>query len=167
MKNLIPLIVSTACVSAAGLGLVPGAAAAQTARDLVGTWAWVSVETTGADGAKSQPFGPSPAGLVVFDNNGRFAWLIARPGRAKFAANSREKGTVEENQSTVQGSLAFTGSYTLSGQTLIFRIEASTYPNAEGAEQKRSITVTGDELKWTNAATSTGAAGQAVLKRVN
>lgn len=164
MKKLFTSV--AASLVAAGLGLVPAGAAAQTTKDLVGTWAWVSVETTGADGVKSQPFGPSPAGLIIFDGNGRFAWLIARPGRAKFAANSREKGTPEENQSTVQGSLAFAGSYEVSGQTLIFKISASTYPNAEGAEQKRSITVTEDELRWSNPATSTGAAGQAVLKRV-
>lgn len=167
MRNLVPLLVVAASLSTTGLCLRPGDAAGQTTKDLIGTWAWVSVETTSADGKKSQPFGPSPAGLVVFHDNGRFAWLIAKPGRAKFAANSRELGTLDENQNTVRGSLAFTGSYVLSGEVLIFRIEASTYPNAEGAEQKRSITLTRDELRWTNPATSTGAAGQAVLRRVD
>ncbi len=167
MRNLVPLLVVAASQIATGLCVGPGDVAAQTAKDLIGTWAWVSVETSSADGKKSQPFGPSPSGLVVFHDNGRFAWLIARPGRAKFAANSREQGTVDENQIAVRGSLAFTGSYALSGQTLIFKIEASTYPNAEGAEQRRSITLTRDELRWTNPATSTGAAGQAVLRRVD
>jgi len=166
MKGLAPLIVVAASLSLAGVGLLPGTAAARAAKDLAGTWAWVSVETTRADGTKSQPFGPAPAGLVMFDDNGRFTWLISRPGRAKFAVNNREKGTAEENQSTVQGSLAFAGTYSVEGETLVFRVEASTYPNAEGAEQKRSFTATATELRWSNPATSSGAAGQAVLKRV-
>jgi hypothetical protein len=31
------------------------------------------------------------------------------------------------------------GTYTVSGIVLIFKVEASTYPNAEGTEQKRTI----------------------------
>jgi hypothetical protein len=166
MNLFFSLIVAVASMPMVGIGLGAGNAVAQTAEDLVGTWAWVSVETIGADGTKSQPFGPNPAGLVIFDGSGKFAWLISQPNRAKFAANNREEGTAEENKNTVHGSLAFAGSYAVKGDTLIFRIEASTYPNAEGAEQKRSITLTADRLMWSNPATSRGAAGKAVLKRV-
>jgi hypothetical protein len=166
MKLFVSLLVAAVLMPAVKLGLGTSNAAAQTAEHLVGAWAWVSVETTGVDGTKSHPFGPNPGGLVIFDGSGRFAWLISQSGRTKFAANNREMGTAEENKSTVHGSLAFTGSYVVKGDTLIFRIDASTYPNTEGAEQKRSITVTADELMWSNPATSRGAAGKAVLKRV-
>src|SRR5947207_3177671 len=69
------------------------AAHAQMAKDLAGTWTWVAVETTRADGQKVQPFGPTPKGHVVFDGNGGFAYLLTRPGRLKFTGNSREEGT--------------------------------------------------------------------------
>lgn len=39
-----------------------------------------------------------------------------------------------------QGSLRMSGSYTGSGNVLTFKVEASTYPNSEGTEQKRTIT---------------------------
>ena len=39
-------------------------------------------------------------------------------------------------------------------------------PNAEGVDQKRSITLTGDELKYTNQITTTGNRAEAVWKRV-
>lgn len=166
MKNFLPLMAVAMSMPVLGIGLPSRDAVGQTVSNIVGTWAWVSVDTTASDGKKSQPFGPNPAGLLVFDSNGRFAWLIARPGRAKFAAGNRDKGTPEENQATVQGSLAFSGTYSLTNSSLSFKIEASTFPNAEGTEQKRSITLTADELTWSNPATSTGAAGRAVLKRV-
>jgi lipocalin-like protein len=52
-------------------------------------------------------------GFVIFDSNDRFSYLLARPGRAKFAANSRDKGTPEENKATVEGSLAYSGTYSV------------------------------------------------------
>ena len=74
--------------------------------------------------------------------------------------------TPEENKATVQGSLAYTGTYSVSDKTLTLSIEASTYPNAEGAQQKRTITLTGDEMKWENPVTTTGGTAVAVFKRV-
>ena len=135
--------------------------------DLFGTWAWVSVDNTTPDGAKTQPFGPNPGGYLTFDRDGRFFWLITRPGRAKFASGRRDQGTVEENKATVQGSLAYCGTYLVSNDTLLLKIEASTYPNEEGAEQKRIFTLSGDELSWRNPIVSTGASGVAKLRRVH
>jgi len=148
-----------------GVALPARDAAGQTAKDLVGTWTWVSLHIT-RDGIQSQPMGPTPKGFIVFDSNGRFAYLLSRPGRAKFAANNREQGTPEENKATVEGSLGYSGTYSVSGKTLIFNIEASTYPNAEGTEQKRSFTLTGDELTYINPAPTAGGTAVAVLKRV-
>jgi Lipocalin-like domain len=150
------------------LALPTGGAVGQTAKDLVGTWSWVSVDLTRPDGTKYQPFSANPKGYVIFDSNGRFAYLLSRPGRPKFAANNRDEGTPEENKATVQQTLAYSGTYEVSDKTLIFHVEASTYPNAEGVDQKRSITVTGDELRWTNPAPTVAGGGtaQTVLRRV-
>ena len=89
-----------------------------------------------------------PGGYLTFGTDGRFFWLITRPGRAKFASGRRDQGTPDENRATVQGSLAYCGTYAVGNDTLIMRIEASTYPNEEGAEQKRAFTLNGDQLTW-------------------
>ncbi len=141
--------------------------AAHTAEGLVGTWEWISVENTTPDGATTQPFGPKPGGYLMFDKNGRFVWLITRPGRAKFASGKRDQGTPDENKATVQGSLAYCGTYAISGDTLILKIEAGTYPNEEGAQQRRTFALSGDELSWKNPAVSTGASGMARLRRTH
>lgn len=150
------------------LSIGAGPALAQTAKDLVGTWVPTSISNTRPDGTKIQPYGPNPKGVLMFDSNGRFSFLLSRPERPKFAANNRTQGTPEENKTTVAGSIAYTGTYgvTDGGKTLIFQIEASTYPNAEGAQQKRSFTITGDELKYTNQMTTTGNQAETVWKRV-
>jgi len=141
-------------------------ALADTARDLTGTWTWVSIEGTRPDGTKYQPFGPTPKGFVVFDGNGRFAFLLTSSGRPKFATNNREQGTPDEYKAAMQGSIAYSGTYSINDKTLIFNIEASTYPNAEGIQQKRTIALTDDELKYYNPSPTMGGTAETVLKRV-
>jgi hypothetical protein len=152
---------------ALGLAMSTIDTAAQDGKALVGTWEWVSVHNTAADGSRTQPFGPKPGGYLTFGADGRFFWLITRPGRTKFASGRRNQGTPDENKATVQGSLAYCGTYVVSNETLIMRIEASTYPNEEGAEQKRAFTLNGGQLTWRNPTVSTGASGVAALRRLH
>ena len=61
----------------------------------------------------------------------------------------------------------FAWSVNESDKTIITRIEASTFPNQEGQDQKRIITsVTADELRYVNPATTTGDKAETVWKRV-
>lgn len=63
-----------------------------------------------------------------------------------------------------QGSLGMSGTYTVSGNVLTFKVEASTYPNSEGTEQKRTIThFRGDELRYSNQAPTNPGGGTAVI----
>jgi len=148
------------------VALPAGDALGQTTKDFIGTWEWVSVVNIRPDGTKVQLYGPNPKGVVIFDNSGRFFFLRSRPGRPKFASNNRNDGTPEENKAAVQGSLAYFGTYSVSDKTLIFKIEASTYPNAEGTEQKRMITLTGDQLRYTNPTPTVDGTVEAILKRI-
>jgi len=127
-----------------------------------GSWTLVELYNE-QDGKKTEPFGPNPRGSMLLTPNGRFSMIIMRTSLPKFAANVRTKGTVEENQAVVQGSVAAFGAYTVTGdkeQVLNLHIEGSTYPNWDGQDQKRPITVTGDELKVINNAPSIGGSGK-------
>jgi len=55
--------------------------------------------------------------------------------------------------------LAFIGTYSVSeaDHVLTLHVEASTFPNWIGADQKRSFTLAGDEMKWTNRTPAIGA----------
>ena len=45
------------------------------------------------------------------------------------------------------------------------KVDHSTYANWNGAEQTRTLVVTGDEMKWTNPAGSAGGVAELVFKR--
>ena len=94
--------------------------------------------------------------------------LVLGDARPKFASNNRLEGTPEENTAAVRGSIAYFGTYSVSeaDHTLDFHIEKSTFPNWDGATQKRSVTVTGDEMKYTNTAASAGGKAELFWKRV-
>jgi len=133
---------------------------------LVGAWTYVAVDIVRADGSRVPMFGPDPQGIAIFDGNGRYALMTSRSGLPKFASNNRAEGTPEENKAVVQGSISHFGKYTVNeaDKTITFHIEASTFPNWNASDQKRPFAVSGDELKWTSAASSGGVA-EVVLKR--
>ena len=106
---------------------------------------------------------------MMLTPNGRFSVIMMNATLPKFAANNRAKGTAEENQAVVQGSLAWFGSYKIVSakeNMVIFNIEGSTYPNWTGEEQKLVMTVTGDEMKVINPAAAVGGKGYPTWRRV-
>jgi hypothetical protein len=107
---------------------------AQTAQDLVGSWKLVAIGSE-------------------------------QPGRDA-ASNSRASGTSEENRAVVQGSIALFGTYSVedAGKTLVMRIENGTFPNWAGVEQRRAMTLSGDEFTYTTPG-SGGVAAVVKLRR--
>ena len=169
MNRLSQLTLTTMALMFLGVALPSGDAVGQEKMlkdQIVGTWTYVAVDTVSPDGSRVPMYGPNPQGLASFDGNGRYILLTARPGLPKFASNNRMEGTPEEYKAVVQGSNAHFGRYTVNeaDKTITFHIENSTFPNWNGAEQKRPLTITGDELKWTTAGSSGGLA-EVVLKR--
>jgi hypothetical protein len=122
------------------------------AQQIQGSWTLVSCVNE-KDGQKFDVFGPNPKGLFVLTSDGRVSHILMRASLPKFASNSRIKGTAEENQAVVQGSIAFFGRYTVVSEkdkTVNLTIEGSTFPNQDGQTQMRIMTVVGDELRVTN-----------------
>lgn len=139
----------------ASLGTTASNTAAQTAKDLVGTWNLVSDVNTSADGRKVEPFGPTPKGLAIFDSDGRFAIVVSRPDLLKFASNNRMQGTPEENKAIVQGSIGFFGTYSVADGVVVQHVEGGTWPSWIGTDQ--TITsFASDEQTWTTVASFGG-----------
>jgi Lipocalin-like domain len=103
----------------------------------------------------------------MLDANGRFSLLIFGSARPKFASNNRLQGTPDEHKAVVQGGIAYFGRYSVNeaDHTLNFHIERGTFPNWDRTDQKRSVSVNGDELKYTNTAASAGGKAELVWKR--
>jgi len=164
MNRRTTLALSTMALLWLGVAL-PGAAVAQTAKDLFGTWTLVSSDTVHPDGSRVPTFGSNPKGILVFTSDGRFSYLFSRADLPKFASNNRNMGTPEEYKAVVQGSIATFGTYSVADKSLSIKVEHSTFPNWISTDQKRTITTTGNVLKWTNASGSGGGVVELVLKR--
>ena len=69
-----------------------------------------------------------------------------RQDRHAFVANDRMQGTAEENKATSQGTLTYFGTYSVdeTARAMLIHIDASSFPNWNGADQKRLVAITED-----------------------
>ncbi len=157
----IPVLLGFALQSADALGQ-------KTVNDqLAGAWVYVSVDTVRPDGSRTPMYGRSPQGLVIFDGRGHYALVNSRADLPRYASNDRLKGTAEEYRDVAQGSIAHFGTYIVNeaDMRISFHLDASTFPNWHGVEQRRPFVLSGDDLRWTTPAASGGGSGEIVLKR--
>jgi Lipocalin-like domain len=164
-------IFSLSLIAALGLALLPATSDAQQKsikEQIAGTWIFVTALDIYPDGRRNDRWGPNPKGVFIFDGNGRYAQFITRSDLPKIAAGTADKGTAEENKAIVQGLVASFGTYTVNEaeKMVITRVEGGAFPNLIGVDQKRVIlSLTADELKYTNPATSTGTSAEATWRR--
>jgi hypothetical protein len=159
-------IVSFSAMALSVCVVIPGAAVAQTAKDLVGTWTMASNVSIGKDNSRTDIFGPKGTGMAIFASDGRFAIVNINPTTPKFASNSRAQGTSDENKAAVLGGIALYGTYSVANKVIAFKVEGSTYPNWTGAEQKRTVkSFAKDELTWSLPA-SIGGTAEVTWKRL-
>lgn len=159
---------ATATITALYLGTVlfVGPSSAQSGKDVVGSFTLVSA-VMDLDGKKSDTYGPNAKGALTLDANGRYVLVFMRAFLPKFASNNRMTGTPDENKAIVHGSFASFGTYSINEaeKTIIFRVESATFPNWNGDEQKRSFTLSGDDLKYIVATASGGGIATVTWKR--
>lgn len=135
---------------------------------LVGAWTLVSIDNTAPDGGKRQPFGPNPKGTLIFDSSGRYAQAQVRATRAKFKSANRLEATPEESKAAMNDTLAQFGTWSVdeASKTITLRIEGAIVPNAEGTEGKRiNVTITADELRFSNPGPALGGRNESVYRR--
>jgi len=162
-------ILSVSVVAAAGFVLLPAGAMSQGLKQqLVGTWTLTAWEQTRPDGSKLQRFGANPKGIQVFDANGRVFILFSRPDLPKIASNNPSTPTSEEAKGIVDGSISYYGTYTIDegSKVITLKIEASTFANQIGADQKRTITsISANELNMVNTTVLSGGQISYAFKR--
>jgi len=133
------------------------ASAQSLSQQIVGTWLATS-QYVDQGGKKVEPFGPDPKGMAVYTADGHFILVLQKATLPRFASNNRMTGTDEENKAVVRGSIGYYGRYTLDEKEgkIKLRYEGSTYPNWDGDEQVRLVSVNGDELKLVSPVSTVG-----------
>lgn len=167
MNRKTMLATTFALIGALAFGSSP-AGAQSLKQQLVGTWNYVLAYNILPNGTRIEPQGQSGKGILILDAGGRFVWNLIKPDLPKFASNNRQTGTDAENRAVVQGSLAYFGTYEVdeAGKALLMRIEASSFPNFAGAQQRREIKLENDELTVINQAGASGGTAYVSWKRV-
>jgi hypothetical protein len=134
----------------AGMVLASVVPAVQTVQatvpDLAGTWTLVAADVQRPDGSVERDYGAAPRGRLVIDAQGRYALQIFKAERPRFASADKAAGTGDEFRAAVLGSSTHYGTIALEDGQLVFRIEAASFPNWEGAVQRRSFELHGDDL---------------------
>jgi hypothetical protein len=144
-------VLNVCALAAFGVAVLPVASIAQqksTKDMLAGTWTLLLSDAVKADGTHVPQFGPNPSGVLMFSPDGHYAVEIMRANLPKFAANDRDKGTADEMKAVIQGAFAHFGTYNVNDadKSFNFRVEASTFPNWNGTQQKRTITALTDDV---------------------
>jgi hypothetical protein len=139
---------------------------AELRQQMIGTWTLVE-QWVEQDGKKIHRFGMNPKGIAMYDANGRFATILLRADLPKFASNNAMTGTPEENRAIVQGTNATYGTWSISEEdgTLISKIDGSSFPGWDGQNQKRILTIAGDDMKMCVGGAQIGGTACATWKR--
>ena len=119
---------------------------AQALKDqVVGAWTLTSIFEEYGD-VKKDTWGPDVKGALSLDRSGQFSLQIMAAGRAKGSGNPA--------LSPIGRAIGYFGTYTISeaDKVLTFNIVRSTFPNWDGTEQKRILTIAGDKLSYRAAA---------------
>jgi lipocalin-like protein len=116
--------------------------------EFIGAWKLISLERRNATGEVTYPMGQNPVGRIAYDALGRMSVQIMRPDRPKFQAASMNGGTPEEKIAAFDGYIAYYGTYSVSegDHVMIHHVEASSYPNWVGTDQRRLYEFSGDQL---------------------
>jgi len=159
-------ILNISTMVALGLALLPASAIAQQGtlkQQLVGTWTLVSYDATPLNGAKGQPFGANPKGVLIVEAGGRYAELLGPPDRPKY--KNPLQPTAEERAAAPFFANFGTWSVGEADKTLTWRVEGAANPNNEGAELKHSVGLAGGDLKLSRVNAISGGKQDFVYRR--
>lgn len=118
--------------------------------NVAGTWRIVSAQID-PDGKNLPAYGSAPNSLLVFTEDLHFVEVLTDSTIPKFASEERGKGTAQENQAAMGGSLGLFGTYTVdeNGDFSGNRVVGSTFPNWVGSvrtRQELQMVVEGDRM---------------------
>lgn len=117
---------------------------------LQGTWTLVAADKILPGGARARDYGEQPKGRLIVDTQGRYSLQILKSERLRFSRDSKADGSADEFKSAVMGSSTHYGTVAIDDKAgqLVFSIEGSSFPNWEGAVQRRRYQLEDGQLSY-------------------
>ena len=111
----------------------------QSKDQLPGTWKLVSCVGERSDGRVTHPYGPTPAGLLIYTADGHFSGQIQAQDRPLFDSGNLLRGTAEEIKAAFEGYVAYYGTYEVDREAgkVTHHVHGSWFPNWVGDDQTR------------------------------
>jgi len=126
------------CVAAAALLACVGAASAADDVNPAGVWTVVDYTATNpATGEVKHPFGTNPIGTAIYTAKGRMSILVAGSHRVPSTGTGAKRA--EERAGLFDGMYAYTGSYTVKGNTVTIHIDSAWQPDWVGTDKSRTL----------------------------
>ena len=117
---------------------------------LVGTWKLVSaVSEELSTGQKTNIYKGHPTGFITYSSDGRVMTIVVNSDRKKPAS---AVATAPEAEALFRSMTAYAGTYTVKGNQVIHRPDASWNETWTGTDQVRSYKFDGDRLSLATAA---------------
>src|ERR1700756_2813615 len=105
---------------------------------LVGTWKVVDYTATDpATGEVKHPFGTNPIGTAIYTAKGQMSVLVAGSRRVPSTGTGAKRA--EERAELFDGMYAYTGSYTVKGDTVSIHIDSAWQPDWVGTDKTRTL----------------------------
>jgi hypothetical protein len=113
---------------------------------------WEVVDYTATDpasGAIQHPFGTNPVGSVIYTAKGQMSVFVSGSHRVPSTGTGARRA--EERAQLLDSMYAYTGTYTVKGNTVTIHVQSAWQPGWVGTEKSRSIKVDHDLLTITTA----------------
>ena len=114
--------------------------------ELIGGWLCHRWTISYEDGRVTQPFGPSPAGFILYTADGFMTATIMIPGRKGFAARTPREASLEERAAAFDGYFSYAGRWRLADGRIEHIVLVALNPGMIGSSQWREATLAAGTL---------------------
>ena len=116
--------------------------------DLLGAWRLESAVEVFDDGERRDEFGPNPQGYLSYNPAGIVSATLGDSARPRVSARDPQSGTDDDYQEMARRFIAYAGPFTVDvgTGTVTHHVEVSLFPNWQGRDQVRRVTIEGKRL---------------------
>ena len=135
---------------------------------LAGSWTLVAADVIHPDGSRGHDYGDAPKGLLMIDAQGHYSLQIYDSLRPHYASGDRARGTAAEYRANALGISTHFGTVQVDAAAgvLTLNVDSASFPNQDGAPQKRQYKLEGDELSYRVQARPNGDVPLSVWRRL-
>ncbi len=118
---------------------IPAKGIARSRATLVGTWRLISATDATDRGEIKDAFGKGAVGFLTYTADGRMMGIVSHGGRKPLSVNDYIAAPAAERSEAFATFIAYAGSYTRSGDTVIHHVQIASIQNWANTNLTRTI----------------------------